>query len=66
MKPVLILKQVLYYAGHIIACYSDSSVVELYKINGPLVKSIDLQDIMPRNEQRIIGIDFILVPRLDW
>lgn len=38
VKPVLVLKQVLYYAGHIIACYQDSSVVELYKVNGQLVK----------------------------
>ena len=37
-----VVKTVLYYAGHILAAYNEGSIVDVFKVNGPLVQSLNL------------------------
>ena len=58
------LKNILYYSSHIIAVYQLGSLVDIYKVNGPIMQTIDLQQILPKH--KIVQIEQALVPRLDW
>ena len=44
--PYKIVKTVLYYAGHIMAAYSEGSIVDVFKVNGPLIQSLNLQNVV--------------------
>lgn len=36
------VKTVLYYSGHIFTVYFAGSLIDVYKVNGPLLQTIDL------------------------
>ena len=55
----------LYYAGHIIAAYENSPKVDVYKVNGPLVNTLTLQDCVPE-EHLLTQVTHMMIPRLDW
>lgn len=58
------MKTILYYSGHIIAAYEQGSIIDIYKVNGPLMQTMDLQSTLPNHQ--IATIDHIMIPRLDW
>ena len=64
-QPKLELKRVLYYAGHIIAAYENSPKVDVYKVNGPLVNTLQLQDCVSE-EHLLTQVTHMMIPRLDW
>ena len=38
------IKTILYYAGHILAVYNDQSVIDVFRVNGPLVERFELSE----------------------
>jgi len=55
---------VLYYSGHILAAYANTAVIEVYKVNGPLAQSLNLQEVCP--DFKLLSITNIMIPKLDW
>ena len=64
VQPKLDLKFVLYYSGHILAAHKRSSQVEVYKVNGPLSQTLDLQQVV--SNFNLTEVDYIMIPKLDW
>ena len=60
------IKTVLYYAGHILAAYEGTSFVDVFRVNGPLVERLELEDFFSGSKLHVTQINFIVMPRLDW
>ena len=60
------METILYYAGHIVAVYCGKSIVDVFKVNGPLNERFDLNAFFEPYDLILTQINFISVPRLDW
>ena len=60
------IKTVLYYAGHILAAYEGASFVDVFRVNGPLVERLELEDFFSSSKLSVSQINYIVMPRLDW
>lgn len=38
------IHSVLYYAGHILALYIGQSVIDVFRVNGPLVERLEINE----------------------
>ncbi len=46
------------------ATNENSACVNVFRVNGPLDHTIDLQQFVPNF--KLVSVDLILVPKLDW
>lgn len=60
------IRTILYYAGHILAAYQKHSVIDVFRVNGPLIERLDMSQFFEPGCLRAQQIDFIAMPRLDW
>ena len=60
------IQQVLYYAGHILASYSESPNIDVFKVNGPLLERLELNRFFEKSNMQVESVNFIVMPRLDW
>lgn len=56
----------IYYAGHLMVAYYNALNVDIFKINGPLVDRIDLENLLHKEGVTIKSVNFLKLPRLDW
>jgi len=42
------IRTVLYYAGHIVTVYFNSNVIDIFKVNGPLVERLTIEKFITR------------------
>jgi len=57
---------ILYYAGHILAAYIGHSVIDVFRVNGPLIERLDMNQHFEIAGLKVDQIDLITMPRLDW
>ena len=62
----LSVKTVFYYSGHILAAYKGQSVIDVFRVNGPLVDRYEMETFFEANELQVTQIETITMPRLDW
>lgn len=57
---------ILYYAGHILASYIGHSVIDVFRVNGPLIERLYMNQHFDVAGLKVDQIDLITMPRLDW
>lgn len=60
------IRTILYYAGHILASYQKQSVIDIFRVNGPLIERLVMNSFFSCCGFKVHQIDFIAMPRLDW
>jgi len=70
MRPLGAFNQeihtILYYAGHILATYVCHSIIDVFRVNGPLLERLDMNQHFEMANLKADQIDLICMPRLDW
>ena len=51
------IRTILYYAGHILAVYQKRSVIDVFRVNGPLIERLDLSQFFEPSGLRAQQID---------
>lgn len=60
------VKTIMYYAGHILTINKKQPIVDVFRVNGPLVETYQLGEFFSQHGLELGEIDFMAVPRLDW
>ena len=60
------IRTILYYAGHILAAYQRQSIIDVFRVNGPMIERLAMNQFFENSPYEVQQIDFIVMPRLDW
>ena len=47
------IRTILYYAGHILAAYQKQSIIDVFRVNGPLIERLEMNTFFEHSDHKV-------------